>query len=114
MGGPIVDEVMEYAPEDLTLGQMAVLNALASDARESGPYERIAKYKSGLPDIVRRARVTEGTAKNALGVLVRRGLITPLLKGQIGTTQHYRVTELGPHHRTATASAPVTPEQESA
>ena len=110
MSGRIVGEVFEHAPEDLTQAQMMVLLSIAEQANEK---TRIAKFRTSLVHLERRTRLKRGTLKNALGELVRRGLIARQFeRGQIGTVQHYRVAELLEHHRNATATHTATPTDE--
>lgn len=99
MSGRIVGEVLDHAPEDLTLSELIVLLTIAEDARDR---DRLAKY-SDLESIVRRARIKPGTARNALSTLVRRGLVVPQ-KDRVhrgGDHQEYIVPKLQPHHRHA-------------
>jgi len=110
VSGKLVNEVLENAPDDLSMPELLILVALAEDARDR---DRTARYETSLKDLHRRTRRPTGTIKNALGSLVRRGLITRVFeRGQIGTVQHYRLTELYPHHRQATATT--TPKEETA
>lgn len=106
MSGKLVREVLEYAPEDLTPAQLVVLLSLAEDARDN---ERVARYHTSLVELQRRTRLARGTLKNTLGVLVARGLISPLHRAQIGTVQHYRLAQLDVYHR----GAVTTPREES-
>jgi len=105
VSGKLVNEVLENAPDDLTAAQMLVLVALAEDARERGPYARQARFESSADDVVRRTRLKPGTVRNVLAQLVHRGLIVPLNgRARPGIVQHYRLTELYPHHRQATTA----------
>lgn len=98
MSGRLVGEVLDCAPTDLTSAQLLVLVSIAEDARER---DRTARYHVSLTHLERRTRLKRGTLKNALSVLVARGLIKPLHRAQIGTAQHYRLAELYEHHRDA-------------
>lgn len=98
MSGRLVGEVLDYAPTDLTPLQRLVLVCIAEDARER---DRTARYTTSLTDLEKRTCAARGSVKNALGELTRRGLIKPLHRAQIGTVQHYRLTELYEHHREA-------------
>jgi DNA-binding MarR family transcriptional regulator len=100
VSGRIVGEVLKHAPEDLTTAQLLVLVALGEDAREK---DRLARYSS-LANLHTKTRLAPGSIKNILKQLTDRGLIRPLHRAQIGTVQHYRVTELQEHHRRTTAS----------
>lgn len=99
MSGRIVGEILDHAPEDLTLAELLVLVAVGEDARDR---DRLARY-SDLEQLVRRTRLKPGTTKNALSELVRRGLLKPAGgPAHKGRHQEYRVTELYEHHRQAT------------
>ena len=95
MSGVLVGDVFKCAPADLTSGQMLVLLALAEDARTG---DRIARYSS-LASLATKTRQREGSVKNALTELARRGLITKQGKGHRGRVQHYRLADLAAHHR---------------
>ena len=100
MSGRIVGEVLEYAPCDLTGAQLLVLVSVAEDARDR---DRLARY-SDLESIVRRTRLKPGTARNALSILVRRGLLIPT-KGRVQRGrdhQEYQLPKLDEHHRDTT------------
>lgn len=99
MSGRIADEVLDNAPEDLTLSERLVLVAIALDAREA---DRTARY-SDVESLTRRTGIKPGTVRNALSELVKRGLITPqrdrVHRG--GAHQEYVVTRLQHAHRAA-------------
>lgn len=101
MSGRIVSQVLEHSPEDLNPAEFKVLIAIAEDARER---DRVSRY-SDVDNLVRRARVKPGTVRNALSQLVARGLITPTLdRAHTGVHQEYRISDLRPEHRFATAA----------
>lgn len=99
MSGRIVQEVLKYAPEDLTKQQLLVFVALAESARER---DRTARFHVTVAELAHKTRSTPGTVKNALGELSRRGLIKPLHQARAGLAQNYRLHELQEHHRRAT------------
>ena len=99
MSGRIADDVLEYAPADLTTAEVLVLTALALDAREK---DRVARY-SDVESLARRTRLKPGTIRNALSSLARRALIIPT-KDRVyrgGAHQEYLVARLTPEHRAA-------------
>lgn len=102
MSGKLVGEVFRNAPSDLTHAQLLVLLALAEDARDAGTYARLARFSS-VKVLSHKTRLAEGSVKNVLKVLTDRALIKPMHRAQIGTIQHYRISELYEHHREAIA-----------
>ena len=96
MSGRIVGEVQEYAPEDLTLAEMAVYLVLAEKARDR---TRLACEPAETIAVL--ARVTVGTTIKALSELGRRCLIAPQHKARVGFIQQYLLTPLTPEHRGA-------------
>lgn len=99
MSGRIVGEVLDHAPEDLTLSELLVLIAIAEDARDR---DRRANY-SDLETLITRTRIKPGTVRNALSNLARRGLIVPQLERvhRGGAHQEYVVAKLNHGHRGA-------------
>lgn len=99
MSGRIVGEILDNAPEDLTLSELLILLAIGEDARDR---DRLAKY-SDLETLIRRTRVKPGTARNALSELARRGLIVPQIQRvhRGGAHQEYVVPKLTHAHRAA-------------
>ena len=97
MSGRIVGEVLDHAPEDLRPAEFLCLIVLAEDARDR---DRLAAY-SDVESVARRARVKPGTVRNALSVLVTRGLIVPVHDKvhRGGRHQEYTLTRLAQHHR---------------
>lgn len=97
MSGKIVGEIFENAPTDLRTSEFLVLLSIGEDARDSS---RLAQH-SDVESLHYRTRIAPGTVRNALSVLVRRGLIVPTVatvhKG--GKHQEYRVPRLQPYHR---------------
>ena len=106
MSGRIVGEVLDNAPEDLTHLELAILVALAEQARQD---TRIATHKTTRDALAHRCRTTPGTVKNVIKTLRLRGLIEPV-NGTVhrGVSQHYRIAKLGPEHRTATWERGIT------
>ncbi|QOR55347.1 MAG: hypothetical protein SHS37scaffold537_45 [Phage 68_12] len=100
MSGRLVGEVLKCAPVDLTPAQRLVLVALAEDARDR---DRLARFSS-VAVLSHHTCLAPGSVKNILKHLTDRGLIKPLHRGQLGTIQHYRITELYDHHRDAVAT----------
>lgn len=103
MSGRLVGEVLDHAPEDLTVAERFVYAALAEAARDK---DRIARYKCSSADLAHRTGLKEGTVRNALTELAGRGLIRRLIakthKGAGGKHQEYELCKLGAHHRFTT------------
>ena len=101
MSGRLVGEVLDHAPEDLTVAERFVYTALAEAARDR---DRIARYKCSTSDLAYRTGLKEGTVRNALTELAQRGLIKRLVvtvhKG--GKHQEYELCKLSSHHRFTT------------
>lgn len=97
MSGRIVGEVLENAPEDLTLSELVVLLAIAEDARDK---DRLARF-SDLENLQRRTRIKPGTIRNALSQLTQRGLLAPQVAHvhRGGSHQEYVIPKLEGHHR---------------
>lgn len=101
MSGRLVGEVLDNAPEDLTVAERFVYAALAEAARDR---DRIARHQCSNSDLAHRTGLKEGTVRNALTELARRGLIKRLVttvhKG--GKHQEYELCKLSAHHRFTT------------
>lgn len=101
MSGKLADVVLENAPSGLRSGERLVLVSLALSARDS---DQVARFECSAPDLARRTGLSVATVRNALSILIRTGLIVPLLAAAPGRHQEYRVLELEPHHRTVNVS----------
>jgi hypothetical protein len=92
MSGRIVGEVLDNAPEDLTILELAVLVALAEVAHDK---TRLATYKTSAEQIAHRIRSTPSSVKSALFRLRHRGLIVGLHdKPRKGLAQEYRIPKM--------------------
>lgn len=92
MSGRIVGEVLDNAPEDLTILELAVLVALAETATDK---DRCARHKTSAEQIAHRIRSTPSSVKSALFRLRHRGLIVGLHeKPRKGLAQEYRITKM--------------------
>lgn len=92
MSGRIVGEVLDHAPEDLTILELAVLVALAEVANDR---TRLATYKTSAEQIAHRVRSTPSSVKSALFRLRHRGLIVGLHdKPRRGLAQEYSIPKL--------------------
>jgi DNA-binding MarR family transcriptional regulator len=97
----LVGDVFRYAPADLTSAERLVLLALAEDAPHSGPFARVSRYSS-VARLSEYTGLRPGTVKNALSSLAARCLIQRMrAKAHEGAIQHYKIAELGDHHRSA-------------
>lgn len=105
MSGRIVEEVLDYAPDDLPRLDLMVLVALAAEARDS---DRTAKGKhTGSEAIARRVRSTPSSVTNALARLRSRALIRPVFaKARRGQQQNWTITKLSDYHRDAVTKSP--------
>lgn len=89
MSGPMVGEILEFAPADASPLEMLILVALAESAR---PGDRIARYDSSAEAIARRVRSTPGSVRNALARLRKRGLVEAVNdRAGRGRAQQYRL-----------------------
>lgn len=111
MSGRIVAEVLDYAPEDLTIAQRFVLVALAESARDQGPTARVSR--TNTTKIAQQTGIAPGTVRNALSELARRGLIRPQHEhskvGRGRLAQDYRIHQLEAHHRAVAAPPKASP-----
>lgn len=98
VSGRLVEEVLDYAPDDLPKLDLLVLVALAAEARDT---DRTAKGKhTGAEAIARRVRSTPSSVSNALGRLRQRALIRPVhAKVHRGQQQNWIITKLSDYHR---------------
>src|SRR4051812_22932597 len=96
MSGKLVGDVLDHAPQDLTVAERFVYVALAEAARDK---DRTARYQCSNADLAHRTGLKEGTVRNALTELVQRGLIKRLVqtvhKG--GKHQEYELCKLSAH-----------------
>lgn len=98
MSGRIVEEVLDYAPDDLPRLDLMVLVALAAEARDS---DRTAKGKhTGAEALAGRVRTSPASVRNALARLRQRALIRPVHeKARRGQQQNWVITKLSDYHR---------------
>jgi hypothetical protein len=91
MGIKLVEEVMDWCPDDVTPAQRWCLTVLARDAND---VTRETFHGPEHPEILRRVRMSPKRWESVRSELLRRGLIEPVSGGFRGRVGRYRIASL--------------------
>jgi len=91
MGIKLVEEVMDWCPDDVTPAQRWCLTVLARDANDA---TRETFHGPEHPEILRRVRMSPKRWEAVRSELLKRGLIEPVSGGFRGKTGRYRIASL--------------------
>jgi hypothetical protein len=91
MGIKLVEEVMDWCPDDVTPAQRWGLTVLARDANE---VTRETFHGPEHPEILRRVRMSPKRWESVRSELLKRGLIEPVSGGFRGKAIRYRIASL--------------------
>jgi hypothetical protein len=91
MGIKLVEEVMDWCPDDVTPAQRWCLTVLARDANDS---TRETWHGPEHPEILRRVRMTPKRWEATRSALLKRGLIEAISGGYRGKTVRYRIASM--------------------
>ncbi|MCX4750953.1 hypothetical protein OG455_41465 [Kitasatospora sp. NBC_01287] len=91
MGIKLVEEVMDWCPDDVTPAQRWCLTVLARDANDA---TRETWHGPEHPEILRRIRMTAKKWEAMRSILLKRGLIEPVSGGFRGQAVRYRIASL--------------------
>lgn len=91
MGIKLVEEVMDWCPDDVTPAQRWCLTVLARDANDA---TRETWHGPEHPEILRRVRMSPKKWEAMRSILLKRGLIEPVSGGFRGRAVRYRIASL--------------------
>lgn len=91
MGIKLVEEVMDWCPDDVTPAQRWCLTVLARDAND---VTRETWHGPEHPEILRRVRMSPKKWEAMRSILLKRGLIEPVSGGFRGRAVRYRIASL--------------------
>jgi hypothetical protein len=91
MGIKLVEEVMDWCPDDVTPAQRWGLTVLARDANDA---TRETWHGPEHPEILRRVRMTPKKWEALRSALLKRGLIEPVSGGYRGKAVRYRIASM--------------------
>jgi hypothetical protein len=91
MGIKLVEEVMDWCPDDVTPAQRWCLTVLARDANDA---TRETWHGPEHPEILRRVRMAPKKWEAMRSVLLKRGLIEPVSGGYRGKSVRYRIASM--------------------
>jgi hypothetical protein len=91
MGIKLVEEVMDWCPDDVTPAQRWCLTVLARDANDA---TRETWHGPEHPEILRRVRMAPKKWEAMRSALLKRGLIEPVSGGFRGKTTRYRIASM--------------------
>lgn len=91
MGIKLVEEVMDWCPDDLTPTQRWCLTVLARDAND---VTRETWHGPEHPEILRRVRMATKKWEAMRSYLLKRGLLEPVSGGYRGKTVRYRIASM--------------------
>lgn len=91
MGIKLVEEVMDWCPDDVTPAQRWCLTVLARDANDG---TRETFHGPEHPEILRRVRMSPKKWEAMRSLLLKRGLIEPVSGGFRGRAVRYRIASL--------------------
>lgn len=91
MGIKLVEEVMDWCPDDVTPAQRWCLTVLARDANDA---TRETWHGPEHPEILRRVRMSPKRWESVRSELMKRGLIEPVSGGFRGKAVRYRIASM--------------------